>query len=132
MIAAMKEAQEHNLLIEPSDRELFVEILSITCQEIERGAHLLYIMSRTYYDVSSEYMINQLASMNALLLLQTDTERKAYLQSMSLNTTSTSTRIIRLGQERQDQYTLRNKARREEYERFLAKIAEEELDVLIG
>jgi hypothetical protein len=128
----MKEAQEHNLLIEPSDRELFVEILSITCQEIERGAHLLYIMSRTYYDVSSEYMINQLASMNALLLLQTDTERKAYLQSMSLNTTSTSTRIIRLGQERQDQYTLRNKARREEYERFLAKIAEEELDVLIG
>jgi hypothetical protein len=132
MIAAMKEAQEHNLLIEPSDRELFVEILSITCQEIERGAHLLYIMSRTYYDVSSEYMINQIASMNALLLLQTDTERKAYLQSMSLNTTSTSTRIIRLGQERQDQYTLRNKARREEYERFLAKIAEEELDVLIG
>jgi hypothetical protein len=132
MIAAMKEAQEHNLLIEPSDRELFVEILSITCQEIERGAHLLYIMSRTYYDVSSEYMINQIASMNALLLLQTDTERKAYLQSMSLNTTSTSARIVRLGQERQDQYTLRNKARREEYERFLAKIAEEELDVLIG
>jgi hypothetical protein len=132
MIGAIKEAQAHNLLIEPSDREFFVEILSITCQEIERGAHLLYVMSRTYYDVSSEYMINQIASMNTLLLLNTDTQRKAYLQSLSLNTTSTSTRIIRLGQERQNQYVLRNKARQEEYERFLTKLAEEELDGFIG
>ena len=132
MIAAIKEAQAHGLLIEPSDRELFVEILSITCQEIERGAHLLYVMSRTYYDVSSEYMINQIANMNTLVLLNTDTERKSYLQSLSLNTTSTSTRIIRLGQERQNQYVLRNKARQEEYERFLTKLAEEELEGFIG
>jgi len=128
----LKEAQADNLLIEPSDRELFVEILSITCQEIERGAHLLYVMSKTYYDISSEYMLNQIASMNTLLLLQTNTERSSYLRSLSSNTTSTSTRIVRLAQERQNEYTLRNKARREEYERFLAKVAEEELVASIG
>jgi len=128
----LKEAQADNLLIEPSDRELFVEILSITCQEIERGAHLLYVMSKTYYDISSEYMLNQITSMNTLLYLQTDTERSSYLRSLSLNTTSTSTRITQLARARQNEYTLRNQARREEYERFLAKVAEEDLEGSIG
>ncbi len=132
MIAAFKEAQAHNLLLEPSDRELFVEILSITCQEIERGAHLLYVMSKTYYDISSEYMLNQINSMNILLHLQTDTERSSYLRSLSLNTTSTSTRITQLARARQNEYNVRNQARREEYERFLAKVAEEDLEGSIG
>ncbi|UJR36842.1 hypothetical protein I4U23_029555 [Adineta vaga] len=132
LISVVKEAQEHNLLVDPSDRELFVEILSITCQEIERGAHLLYVMSKTYHDVSSEYMIGQITSMNTLLLLQTDTERTAYLKSISSNTTLTSTRITQLAQARQNEYSLRNKQRRDEYEQFLAKIALEDLEVSIG
>ena len=131
-IGALKEAQAQNLLLEPSDRELFMEIISITCQEIERGAHLLYVMSKTYYDISSEYMIDQIAGINGLLFLQTDSERLSSLRSLSLNTTSTSTRIKKLAQERHSEYNSRNKARREEYERFLAKIAEEELDIFIG
>lgn len=131
-IAAIKEAQAENILLDASDRELFVEILSITSQEIERGAHLLYVMSKTYYDVSSEYMINQIVGMNALLLLQTDTERTAYLRSLSSNTTATSSRIIRMAQERQNEYTLRNRARQAEYEEFLAKVAEEELQLTVG
>jgi len=118
--------------MDPNDREFFIEILSITCQEIERGAHLLYVMSKTYYDISSEYMIDKIASMNALLLLQTDTERSAYLRALSSNTTATSTQIIQLGQERQNEYTARNKARREEYENFLAKMTEEDLEGSIG
>ena len=121
-----------NLLIDPSDREFFVEILSITCQEIERGAHLLYVMSKTYYDISSEYMVNQIASMNTLLLLETDTERSSYLHSLASNTTSTSTQIIRLAEERQNEYSSRNKERREEYERFLAKVARGEFEDIIG
>jgi len=132
LIGIIKDAQAHDLLIDPNDREFFVEILSVTCQEVERGAHLLYVMSKTYYDISSEYMIDQIASMNTLLLLQTDTERTAYLRSLSSNTTSTSTKIIQLAQERQNEYTSRNKERREEYENFLIKMAEEELEGIIG
>jgi len=132
LIGAIKDAQAHGLLIDPTDREFFVEILSITCQEVERGAHLLYVMSKTYYDISSEYMIDQIASMNALLFLQTDTERTAHLRLLSSNTTATSTRIIQLAQERQNEYTLRNKARREEYQNFLDKMDEEELEAIIG
>ncbi|CAM4857031.1 unnamed protein product [Rotaria socialis] len=131
-IGAMKDAQANNLLIDASDREFFVEILSITCQEIERGAHLLYVMSKTYFDISSEYMINQIATINTLLLLQTNSERSSLLRSLSSNTTITSTKIIQLAQERQNEYASRNKARRDEYQRFLAKLAEEDLEMVIG
>ena len=131
-IKAIKEAQANNTLLEASDRELFVEVLSITSQEIERGAHLLYIMSKTYYDVSSEHMVDQIVRMNNLLLLQTDAERKSYLQSLSNQTTATSAKIIQLAESRQNEYVLRNKARQAEYEKFLLNAAEEDLDLLIG
>jgi hypothetical protein len=132
LIGALKEAQAHSLLLDPDDRELFVELLSITCQEIERGAHLLYVMSKTYYDVSSKYMADQIAGINGLLFLQTDAGRSSALRSLSSTTNSTSARIIKLAQERQNEYSSRNKARREEYERFLIKVAMEELEVSIG
>jgi len=77
-------------------------------------------------------MFNQITSMNTLLRLETDTERSSYLGSLSLNTTSTSIRITQLARARQNEYTLRNQARREEYERFLAKVAEEDLEGSIG
>ncbi|CAF1131207.1 unnamed protein product [Adineta steineri] len=131
-INAIKDAQAHNVLIEPSDRELFVEILSITCQEIERGAHLLYVMSKTYYDISSDYMIGQVLSMDKLLQLQTSSERSAQLRLISSNTTLISTKVMQLAQSRQNEYNIRNKARREEYERFLAQVAEEDLEGSIG
>ena len=107
-------------------------MLSITSQEIERGAHLLYIMSKTYYDVSSEYMFNQIISMNHLLLLPTDVERSAYLKTIATNTTATSAQIIRLAESRQREYLIKNRARQAEYQRFLAEIEEEELEMLIG
>lgn len=130
-IGIIKDGQALNLSITPSDREFFVEILSITSQEIERGAHLLYVMSKTYYDISSEYMINQIANMHALFL-GTDAERSSYLHSLAANTTSTSRQIIRLAEERQNEYSSRNKERREEYEKFLAKVASGEFEDIIG
>ncbi len=127
LIDAIKDGQANNLFLDPTDREFFVEILSDICQEIERGAHLLYVMSKTYYDISSEYMVNQITSIHTLLLLQTDKERTFYLQSLSSNINSTAIKIIQLAQERQNEYTSRNKARRQEFERFLAEAAKEDL-----
>ena len=131
-VEAIQEAQQANLLLNPSDRELFVEVLSLLSQEIERGAHLLFIMSKTYYDVSSEYMFNQIIGMNHLLLLPTDAERSTYLKSIASNTTATSAKVIQLAESRQKEYLLKNRARQAEYERFLAELEEEELQMLIG
>ena len=104
----------------------------MTSQEIERGAHLLYVMSKTYHDISSEYMVNQIVGMNNLLYLSNDADRKAYLNSLSFNTTTSSKKIIQLAKSRHNEYTLRNKARQEEYEQFLAKLEAEELEMFIG
>ena len=127
LIGLINNAQEDQLLLSPTDREFFVEILSVICQEIERGAHLLYVMSKTYFDISSEYMFNQIVGMQGFLLFQTDAERSFHLQSLASNATSTAAQIMQLTQERQNEYKLRNKARREEFERFLAKVTREEL-----
>lgn len=128
LVNVINDGQANQLLLNPIDRKSFVKILSNVCQEIERGAHLRYLMSKTYYDISSEYMINQITSVHSLLLLQTDTQRSFYSQSLSANITSTAERIIQLGHERHNEYQLRNKARREVFKRFLAKVAEEELN----
>lgn len=128
LISIIESGQANDLLLDPTDREFFAEILSELCQEIERGAHLLYVMSKTYYDVSAEYMINQIASIQGLLLLQTDSERSSHLISLDANMTSTATQIMQLAQQRQMQYYRRNKARREEFERFLANVDEVELE----
>lgn len=131
LIDIIQNGQANDLLLDPTDREFFAEILSELCQEIERGAHLLYVMSKTYYDISAEYMINQIASMQGLLLLQTDNERSSHLISLDANMTSTATRIMQLAQERQMEYHLRNKARRDEFERFLANVPEIELELSV-
>lgn len=128
----IKDAQAHGVLMEPSDRELFAEILSVTCQEIERGAHLLYVMSKTYYDISSEHMIGQINTINTLMYIGNAADRSAYLKSLASNTTTTSERIKTLAQTRQNEYALGNQARQKEYEKFLAKLELEDLDILIG
>ena len=87
---------------------------------------------KSYHDISSEHMVDQIVRMNSLLLLQTDAERKSYLHSLSQKATATSVKIIQLAQSRQDEYVLRNKARQEEYQMFLLNAAEEDLNVLIG
>lgn len=77
-------------------------------------------------------MFNQIISMNHLLLLPTDAQRSAYLQSIASNTTTTSAKVIQLAESRQKEYLLKNRARQAEYERFLAELEEEELQMLIG
>jgi hypothetical protein len=85
-------------------------------------------MSKTYYDISSEYMINQITGVHTLLLLQTDQERSFHLNALSADVNSTAAKIMQLAQERQNEYTARNRARRAEFERFLAETAKEDLN----
>jgi hypothetical protein len=117
---------------ELGDKELFLHLLAETNLEIEENADAFHIISKTYFDISSEYMINQISSKNTLLLLQTDADRASYLNSLSLNTTSASTRVLQLAQERSHQMTVRLNNHREEYDQLLDKWAAENLKATIG
>ncbi|CAF5042700.1 unnamed protein product, partial [Rotaria socialis] len=54
-VEVIQQAQQDNLLVNPFEREFFIEILLPSATTIESGAHLLYVMAKTYYAVSSEH-----------------------------------------------------------------------------
>lgn len=126
----IQQAQKDNLLVSPLEREFFTEMLVPAATTIESGAHLLYIMAKTYYTVSSEYMINQIAGIGKLLLLQTDDERNAQLRQALANTTATSIQITQLAQERHELYLQQTHNRQAEYTAYIESLANYNLEQL--
>ncbi|CAF1181434.1 unnamed protein product [Didymodactylos carnosus] len=118
-VKQIQSVQEQNLLVDDAMREFFVSTLMIPASLIDRESHLLYIMAKTYYDISNSYMMNQLAGLSKFLIIQTDNERKYLLEEIASKTTATSAKISRLAMERHGQYQRRNKARQAEYQRFI-------------
>jgi hypothetical protein len=131
-IAVIDAMQLINGVLDDADREFYVSLLLDTADEIDRGAHLLYIMSKTYYDISSQYMVNQIAGISGLLLLQTNSERDSYLKQLAQDTLSTSSKVSRMALERKQQYEQRNKARQDEYERFIQQTTLADLGSSVG
>lgn len=116
------------MLIDPNDRELFVELLVPCATTIERGAHLLFTMAKTYYAVSSEYMINQIAGVGKMLTLQTDEARSAHLKEISNQSVANSFKITEMVQERRAIYIERTKSRQAEYAAYIASLAAYQLE----
>jgi hypothetical protein len=131
-IAVIDAMQLINGVLDDADREFYVSLLLDTADEIDRGAHLLYIMSKTYYDISSQYMVNQIAGISGLLLLQTNSERESYMKQLAQDTLSTSSKVSRMALERKQQYEQRNKARQDEYERFIQQTTLADLGSSVG
>ncbi|CAF1422059.1 unnamed protein product [Rotaria sordida] len=131
-IAVIQATVLANEMLDDADREFYVMLLLETANEIDRGAHLLYIMSKTYYDVSYQYMMNQIAGISGLLLTQTNQERERLMKRIAQDTLSTSARVSRMALERRQQYQQRNQERQEVYERFIQQATLEELQSSVG
>ncbi|CAF3715450.1 unnamed protein product [Rotaria sp. Silwood1] len=125
-------AQTDNLLVDPIDREFFTEMLIPAATTIESGAHLLFTMAKTYYAVSSEHMIDQIAGISQLLTLQTDEARKAHLQQASNKTITTSLKITQMAQERHSIYLEKTRNRQAEYTAYITSLAASGLSQTIG
>ena len=115
-----------------ADRQYFVKEIQGPLSEIEQDAHLFYIMSKTYYDVSKEYIMPQMSNISKLLLSLNDDERQSSLIQIAQNTLSTFANVSQMALERKQQYEQRNLARQEEYNRFLQEIILAELQSGIG
>ncbi len=127
-VGVIQQAQTDNLLINPLERQFFIEILVPAATTIESGAHLLFTMAKTYYAVSSEHMINQIAGIGKMLLLQTDEARNAQLQQTSNMTLITSLEITQLAQERHALYLQRTHNRQAEYTAYINNLVAFELE----
>lgn len=89
-------------------------------------------MATTYYAVSSEHMINQIASIGKMLILQTDEARTAQLQQTSNNTLVTSLKISQLAQERHALYLQETHNRQAEYTAYINSLLTFELEGAVG
>ncbi|CAF1584554.1 unnamed protein product [Rotaria magnacalcarata] len=118
--------------LDDADREFYVTLLLQTADEIDRGAHLLYIMSKTYYDISTKYMMNQIAGISGLLLTQTNEERENQMKQIAQETLSTSAKVSRMALERRQQYEQRNKERQDAYQQFIQEASLNEFQPSIG
>jgi len=88
-------------------------------------------MAKTYYAVSSEYMITQIAGIGKMLILQTDAERTAQLKQTSNNTWITSLKITQLAQERHELYLQETHNRQAEYTAYIENLANFNLERLL-
>lgn len=120
-INVINEVQNTGLVLDESDREIFLLLLIDAITDIERSAHLLYIMSKTYYDVSDEFMMNQIANIHSLLLSGTDREREMLSAQLNQNASEATRKIIDLVREREHEYIKRNNIRQQQYRDFLSK-----------
>ena len=132
-IGTIKDADILGKPLDPSDKTLFIMMLVETATDIDRDTHLLFLMAKTYTDVSNEYMVDQIAGLSGLLMLQTNAERDAYVKEVADKAKETSIKIRNLAIERQEKYELASFDRQEQYMEFIEQaMIQEELDLLNG
>jgi len=131
-VSVIESTQLISGVLDDADREFYVLLLLDAADEIEQGAHLLYIMSKTYYDTSSRYMMNQIAAITGLILSQTDSERESLMKQLAQDTLSTSSKVSQMALERKELYRQRNQERQDQYIQFIQEATIEELEVFIG
>lgn len=95
-IDTIKETVLNNGVLDDADREFFVLEMLDTVDQIEQEAHLLYIMAKTYYDVSNQYVLTQVSGVAGLAIIQTDDERQARMIQLAQDTLSTSAKVSRM------------------------------------
>jgi hypothetical protein len=119
--------------LDPMDKILFMVMLVESATDIDRDSHLLFLMAKTYSDVSGEYMVDQIAGLSGLLTLQTDAERDIYIKGIANKTAATSIKVKKLAAERQKKYEFASFNRQEQYMDFIEQgMIQEELEFLGG
>ncbi|CAF4001736.1 unnamed protein product [Adineta steineri] len=103
----------------PVYRAFYLEFMKEDIIGIHREAHLLYIMSRTYYDVSTEYLMDQLAGLNKLLVATTDEQRNLLKNELMRDTDTVRLKVQKLSEMRKKEYLQANQNRQHELEQFI-------------
>ena len=96
---------EFQPMAQPLDKEFFTTLLVDSARQIDRASHQLLFMAKTYFDVSSEFLVNKVDRLNSFLLLPTDAERDAQFQILASQRTAISNRVTELATQRQEEYT---------------------------
>jgi hypothetical protein len=74
------------------DYSLRMDLINILKEDtfgIHREAYILYVMSKTYYEVSSKYLMGRLEGLSGMLNTRSTEERKALVERLQIETNKT-------------------------------------------
>ncbi|CAF1424552.1 unnamed protein product [Adineta ricciae] len=91
--------------ISADERSFFVELLKEQSISIYQTSYSLFIMSRTYVDMSNEFLMPRLSGLSLMFTAKDDNERMVLNNRLALETKATQTKVKALVEERKMTYT---------------------------
>ncbi|CAF1154066.1 unnamed protein product [Adineta ricciae] len=131
-VNVIEKALAANASLQDGDREFFVELVLTAAETIDGNAALLYIMAKTYYDISRLHMLHQISGIGRLLGLNDTNQRRQELRNLQNETLVTSTKVTNMVQERQLAYKRILHARQQQLETFLLDATMNQLQSNMG
>jgi gas vesicle protein len=86
------------------DRIIMLELLNGNSINLYRESYLLFIMARTYYDVSRKYLMPRLAGLSLMLAATNDDERNQLFHKLKQDTEKVQAEVQALVNERKNTY----------------------------
>ncbi|CAF0861529.1 unnamed protein product [Rotaria sordida] len=86
------------------ERNFFIELLKDQSVNIHETSHSLFIMSRTYVDMSNEFLMARLAGLSLMFTAKNDDERKVLNNQLAFETKTTQEKVKALIEERKMVY----------------------------
>ncbi|CAF1463715.1 unnamed protein product [Adineta steineri] len=99
-----------------------IEILKDDTFGIHREAYILYIMSKTYYEVSSKHLMGRVAGLSSMLNTRSADERKSLVAQLQTQTNETLEQIKFLILERKETFDKEFNKRNTELTTFIDKL----------
>ncbi|CAF1553528.1 unnamed protein product, partial [Adineta ricciae] len=78
------------------ERLFYVDLLKAQAIEIDSQTQMLYLMSRTYVDMSTNYVMTRLAGLSKMLAARDDNERNQFLAQLKQETQRTQAAVTGL------------------------------------
>ncbi|UJR17428.1 hypothetical protein I4U23_004323 [Adineta vaga] len=105
--------------ITPSERLFYIDLLKGQAMDIHRQTFILYVMSRTYVDISNEFMMDKLSGLARMFGMQTDQERKQAVQKLLKDTEEAQEKVQALADKRKKTFEETISKRKNELETYL-------------
>jgi hypothetical protein len=86
------------------DQKLFLQIIKDDLADLYHESYVLFVLSRTYYDVSSKYLMPRLSGLSSMSSSSNNNERQASLIKLQQDTAEVQTKIKELIDERRKKY----------------------------
>ena len=103
-------------------RKQLINMLKDDTYGIHRESYILFIMSRTYYDVSNRYLMSRLASLSNMLTAKDDEERSKKMSDLETNTNATIDQVEELVRARKADFDIELGKRQNELTALITKL----------